>query len=109
MHIAVDFDGTLCTMAFPGIGKAKAVHKRVAKHILERQKGGDKLILWTCRENIPEGDYLTQAVTWCEQEYGLVFDYINENPDCDFGHPEVVRKIMADYYIDDKAINIDKF
>jgi hypothetical protein len=103
-YIAVDFDGTLCEHAFPGIGEVKPIHKRLHDLIIQNQKEGCKIILWTCREDIPEGNYLTQAVDWCKTQ-GIEFDYINENPECDFGHPEKVRKIVADIYIDDKAFN----
>lgn len=88
MTIAVDFDGTLCEYAFPGTGEQKQIHKNV--------------------EDIPEGNYLTEAIEWCKAK-GLEFDYVNQNPECDFGHPEKVRKIVADCYIDDRAINLKNF
>ena len=107
-YIAVDFDGTLCEHTFPIIGKQQAIHKNIMEYVKGQKKKGHKIILWTCREDIPEGDYLTQAVEWCKGK-GLEFDYVNENPECDFGHPEKVRKIVADLYIDDKAVSISAF
>ena len=63
-------------------------------------------ILWTCREDIPNGqNYLSDAVSWCDSNVPFKFDYINENPEITFNHKELVRKIIADVYIDDAAIN----
>lgn len=94
---AVDFDGTLCEYAWPGIGSPN-VH--LIDYLRERQKEGHKIILWTCRV----GDKLNEAVYWC-RKYGLTFDAVNENL------PEIIekfgcdsRKIFANYYIDDRAI-----
>lgn len=95
--IAIDFDGTLCEDKYPEIG---APIKEVIDYLKKRQENGDKLILWTCRI----GEKLDAAVKWC-QEYGLVFDTVNEN------HPDVLawigsdsRKIFADEYIDDRNV-----
>lgn len=96
---AVDFDGTLCESEFPGIG---APNMYLIKHLIKRRKQGNKIILWTCRC----GEQLQQAVEWCKN-HGLEFDAINENL------PEIVewfggaesRKIHADVFIDDKAVN----
>lgn len=58
------------------------------------------MILWTNRCD----ELLEKAIEWCEG-YGLIFDAVNENlservekygNDC--------RKISADIYIDDKAV-----
>lgn len=96
MTIAVDFDGTLFTDAYPDIGKP--IYK-IINWCKKQKKNGHVLILWTCREN----EFLNDAVLACKLA-GLTFDYINEN------NPELVkkygfnsRKIGADIYIDDKA------
>lgn len=68
---AVDFDRTLCESEFPGIG---APNMYLIKHLIKRQKQGNKIILWTCRC----GERLQQAVEWCKQ-HSLEFDAINEN------------------------------
>ena len=102
MIIAVDFDGTLCEEDWPDIGPA---HKLVINTLIELQKKGNKLILWTCRN----GKLLNDAVNWCKDQ-GLIFDAVNENL------PEVLeayggndsRKITADYYLDDKAIGMSE-
>lgn len=96
MIIAVDFDGTLCEDAYPGIGKA---NNYLIYALKGRQALGDKLILWTCRA----GEKLDEAIEWCT-EHGLRFDAVNDNL------PEVVelygnnsRKITADVYLDDRS------
>ena len=50
---AIDFDGTLCENAYPGIGKPKL---DVIAYIRDLKYQGHKLILNTCRE---ERDYMT--------------------------------------------------
>lgn len=99
---AVDFDGTLCESVFPGIGKPNMA---LISHLIKRRKQGNKVILWTCRV----GDRLEEAVRWCK-ERGLEFDAVNDNLS------EMVekwgnqsRKVFADVYIDDKAINKPKY
>ena len=57
--IALDFDGTLCENAWPGIGDPKWAVIRAAQ---EEQRQGALLILWTTRE----GPELEQALAWCE-------------------------------------------
>lgn len=97
MIIAVDFDGTISLGTWPDVGPA---NKPVIDALLERQKNGDKIILWTCRS----GDELSAAVAWC-RIYGLEFDAVNANL------PEVLeswgfkdtRKIFANEYWDDKS------
>ena len=57
--------------------------------------------MWTNRE----GDLLEAAVEWCK-EYGLTFDTINANlPEMIALYHNDCRKINADIYIDDKAVN----
>jgi len=95
--IAVDFDGTLCENAWPGIGQARA---GVIDYVLGQQMTGAKLILWTNRV----GERLDEALKWCAAR-GIAFDAVNENL------PEIVerfggdtRKVFADEYLDDKAV-----
>lgn len=97
MYIAFDFDGTVCEHAFPDIGPE---NRRVIEYLQTKKAQGAKLILWTCREDRPERAYLTEAAEWCRKQ-GISIDYINENPEVDFGYP----KIYADVYIDDRAVN----
>lgn len=96
MIIAVDFDGTLCEDAYPGMGDPNYY---LILQLRGRQAIGDKLILWTCRE----GEALDAAVEWC-RERGLVFDAINDNvPETMERYGSNSRKITADIYIDDRA------
>lgn len=94
--IAVDFDGTLCENKYPEIGKP---NRRLIGYLKRQQFfNGTKLILWTCRAE----DRLHEALRWCYDEFGLVFDAVNENlPEAieEFGHD--TRKIFAHEYIDD--------
>lgn len=93
--IAVDFDGTLCSNEWPEIGKP---NQEVIDYILDEQKNGAKLILWTNRMGYP----LMDAIEWCDKR-GIVFDEVNKNL------PEIIkafcgdsRKVFANEYIDDR-------
>ena len=95
--IAVDFDGTLCENRWPEIGEPKP---GVIAYCRGAKLHGSKLILYTARR----GQHLREAVRWCK-EHGLTFDAVNKNL------PEIIeafggdtRKIVADKYIDDKAL-----
>ena len=99
---AVDFDGTLCESTWPGIGSPNIA---LIEHLKKRQKQGNKIILWTCRF----GEHLQEAVEWCKS-HGLEFDAINENlPETLEHFGTESRKVYADVYIDDKAINKSKY
>lgn len=109
-YIAVDFDGTLTKhSSFPDIGvRNEKVIKELSIRVKRLSTVYDKvvLILWTCREDIPKGDYLTQAVEWVKNNIPeLKFTYVNENPDLAFGYPELARKICANEYWDDLCYN----
>ncbi len=99
--IAVDFDGTLTLeRTYPEIGTPNLILINYLKELQEKE--GVHLILNTCRR----GEPLKAAVEFCK-EHGLEFDAVNENL------PSVVkkhggndtRKVVASYYIDDRAIN----
>ena len=99
---AVDFDGTLCVSEWPGIG---APNLPLIEHLIERQREGVRLILWTCRVN----ERLQEAVDWCKQ-YGLEFDAINDNlSDQVELYGNNARKVHADVYFEDKAVDKAKF
>ena len=98
--IAIDFDGCLCENRFPSIGEP---HWSVIHKVLDEQRAGAKLILWTCRE----GGYLDAAVKACE-DWGIKFDAVNDSLDSwkeRFGSNP--RKVGATEYWDDKAVRID--
>lgn len=95
--IAVDFDGTLCDEAWPGIGKP---HWPIIHELTRRQAAGDRIILWTNRE----GKLLDEAVSWC-LNHGIKFDAINSNiPERIEQYGDDPRKLSADEYWDDRAV-----
>jgi hypothetical protein len=101
MVIATDFDGILCTVAFPQIGKPNII---IIKLLKNARLLGHKVILWTCRE----GQFLEDAIIWCKK-YGLTFDAVNENVPEFKNQDFAIRKIYADVYLDDRCLSIDQF
>ena len=94
---AVDFDGTLCENAWPGIGEPCHDMINWIKQLLQM---GHQVILWTCRD----GMQLVSAIVWCAK-HGLFFDAVNDNLEEHVRHfGNNCRKIFADYYIDDKSV-----
>lgn len=107
MVIAVDFDGTICEDRFPKMGPPNI---RLISSLIEAQKQGHRVILWTCRR----GPALKEAVEYCEI-WGLYLDGINDRPADD---PDIYAvpssnanyvKVFADIYIDDRALSPDQF
>ena len=101
MIIAVDFDGTIVTHAYPKIGKEISGAISTLKRI---QADGHRLILWTVRED----ELLNEAVAFC-RERGLEFFAVNEHyageRHKEYGPDSTsCRKINADLYIDDRNI-----
>lgn len=97
--IAIDFDGCLCTDAFPAIGEP---NWPVIKRAQAEQRAGAGLILWTCRE----GQILQDAIAACE-DWGLTFDAVNESlPDWIDAFKTRPRKVGASEYWDDKAVKM---
>ena len=95
--IAVDFDGTIVTDKFPEIGEP---NQDLVKWLKDYRLNGGKLILWTSRN----GDALPKAVDFCKS-LGLEFDAVNENlKEVQEKWNGDTRKVLADYYLDDKAI-----
>jgi hydroxymethylpyrimidine pyrophosphatase-like HAD family hydrolase len=97
MKIAVDFDGTIVEHKYPEIGKTLLFAFETLKKLQEQQH---QLILWTYRS----GKELDDAVEFCRKN-GIEFYAVNKNyPEEVFDEKTVSRKIMADYYIDDRNI-----
>lgn len=95
---AVDFDGTLSFGRFPGVGDP---NDNLFRFLKAEQERGARLILYTCRT----GDDLAVAVEYC-RDHGLEFEFVNENlPEMIELYGTDARKISADFYIDDKAVN----
>lgn len=97
MTIAIDFDGVIAS--YDGWKGKPTFPKPVAgvKFALDAIKAaGDIIIVNTCRKEI-------EAVRNYMDEYLLPYDYINFNPENEKqGLSD--RKIVADVYIDDRAI-----
>ena len=95
--IAIDFDGCLCTDAWPEIGRPYMDVISKAKH---EQENGAALILWTCREGKLLRDAVNAAARW-----GLTFDAVNDNiREMKARYNNNPRKIGATEYWDDRAI-----
>lgn len=114
LTIAVDFDGTLASGAWPFITERSRWNAILANWLVrQRDRYGDTLLLWTCRENYggvnyPDGDYLDMAVAYCG-EHRLFFTGINVSKGEKFGEYQMGsmrygRKIVADVYIDDRSL-----
>ena len=95
---AVDFDGTLSFGRFPGVGDP---NESLFRFLISEKQRGARMILNTCRT----GDNLKAAVDYC-RDHGLEFEFVNENlPELIELYGGDTRKINADFYIDDKAVN----
>lgn len=95
--IAIDFDGCLCSNAYPKIGMP---NWSVINRALAEQAAGAGLILWTCREGV----LLQQAVDACAT-WGLSFDAVNESlPSWIDAFGSRPRKVGASEYWDDRAV-----
>lgn len=96
--VAVDFDGTLAYTEFP---KIVAPNMILFNELLNGKYKDYKKILWTNRTD----HLLDEAIEYC-RHLGLEFDEINDNIKevKDVGLSP--RKVYADVYIDDKAINL---
>lgn len=113
MTIAVDFDGTCVTYAYPNVGKNIG-----AEIVLEKLSDkGHKIILYTMRSHPSEktekagtsgmipatNDCLQDAIDWFVK-YDIPLYGVNDNP---LQHSWTnSNKVFADVYIDDSAIGI---
>lgn len=95
MILAVDFDGTL----YDGRNVNTSLLAKLNKH----KRKGDIVILWTCRD----GERLMEALTILDNN-GFRPTLVNQNA------PQTIqtlgydpRKILADVYIDDKALRVN--
>lgn len=110
--IGVDFDGTICNGGWPDITKGKP-NIVLIDWLKQRQAKGDKVVLWTCRENyggkdFPDGEYLNDAVNFCSR-HGLYFLNVNSNVIGDYiesgWEPKNFgRKIRCEFYLDDRSV-----
>jgi len=94
MKIAVDFDGTVVTDAYPEVGKPLPFALQTLKELSKEHQ----IILWTCRV----GHYLDDAVKLLENG-GVKLYAVNKNfPDEEMSDSHFMRKIDADMFIDDR-------
>ena len=98
LTFAIDFDGCLTEYSFPDIGLQSDEQKELLDVLIKLKEQGHKLILWTSRGE----PALQEAIEWCT-DHKLEFDDINVNPFFD-KKSGPSPKIVADYYIDDKAL-----
>lgn len=93
MTIAVDFDGTIVEHKYPEIGKEKPFAIQCLKQL---QQEGNRLILWTSRED----KLLEEALEFCHSR-GLDFYAVNSNQPEEALFKRHSSKVIADVYIDD--------
>ena len=101
--LAMDFDDTVYNYH-----TEEKISEVIAK-VKEFKEHGASIILWTCRE----GKLLEEAIEKCK-EFGIELDAVNENAPCNKKYlktkePLATRKVLADFYLDDKSLNIDTF
>lgn len=91
--IAIDFDGTVVTHAYPEIGEEIGAEE-VLRELAQK---GYRLILYTLRH----GESLRQAVAWFRARK-IPLWAVNENPEQRRWSQS--PKVYADLYIDDSAL-----
>ena len=98
MTIAVDFDGTIVTDRYPGIGDEIPFATDTLKMLANDRH---RLILWSVRE----GELLDEAVQWCH-ERGVEFWAVNRDypEETISNNPHFSRKLKADLFIDDRSL-----
>lgn len=102
MRIALDFDGTLCASRYPEIGPVRPAHRFVLAWVKWRQRRGDLIFLWTCREGVTEA----AALAWLACR-GFTPDFCNQNdPALVAKYGSDSKKLSADLYVDDKNIGL---
>ena len=97
LTIAVDFDGTLVENRYPEIGKPIIFAFETLQKL---QDEGHQIILWTYRSGIK----LQEAVEFCERK-GINFYAVNKSYPEEEYDEALSRKILADFFIDDRNIN----
>ena len=103
--VAIDFDGTITlgdTRVWANDFSSNDILIRRPQVVDWVIKNRDSmyLILWTCSC----GEDLQRAVNYCRERLGIEFDAINEN----IVPYETSAKILADYYVDDKAVTLQQ-
>lgn len=97
MTIACDYDGTLEING--------QMNMALISKLINAQKAGNAVILWTCRD----GKRLIDAVQKLRM-CGFSPNSVNENTPLTISRLKYnPRKIVADMYIDDKAVNLNGY
>ena len=95
--IAIDFDGTICDLSFPEVGRMKLDADTYINMLYDE---GHHILIHTCRTGIYEG--LAQTFL---KEQEIHYHYINSNmPYMIELYGQDCRKLSADIYIDDKCL-----
>src|SRR3712207_8129233 len=90
--IAIDFDGTLVTENFPGIGE---LNVKLVEDMKNWHKQGKTLLIWTCRV----GKYAKECRDFLDK-HKVPYDYFNENSKESLElYQADSRKLTADLYI----------
>lgn len=101
MIIAVDFDGTLFSCyGVGGTDQINVPNSLLIEACKRWKKAGHTLILWTCRD---KGLGLEEALELLKS-VDLEFPYVNQNCQEVLESRGDRRKIVADIYIDDRAV-----
>ena len=96
MIIGVDFDGTIVTKAFPGIGRLRFLARPILRWAWNN---GHTVVLWTCRER----HHLEEAKRFMTSR-AIPYDYVNENvPRLIELYDNDSRKLGCDLLVDDTA------
>lgn len=75
---AVDFDGTLNTAEYPKLGEPNT---ELFQFLIKRQQSGDKIILWTYREETycRRQSYTAGRMDWSLMQSMTIFQNIRTN------------------------------
>ncbi|CAB4131405.1 hypothetical protein UFOVP276_189 [uncultured Caudovirales phage] len=92
--LAIDLDNTTLFDMHPEMGKPIG---DIAKQLEALRTAGWAVVIWTVRNE-------SQKIAEKLKEYGVPYDYINDHP---WNHKHSSRKIYADVYLDDRAMNFD--
>lgn len=102
---AVDFDGTICDFAYPGIGQPKAGVKEALRMFREL---GYKVVIYTCRTSNFHADIFGGGPPMERDRVKEMIAYLAEH---EIPYDEVDDgsrgKPMAAFYVDDKAIRFE--
>ena len=94
--LTIDFDGTLCTTAYPEVGRRRWIHKLILWYVKRKQSQCWCVILNTLRED----EVLKIALEAC-YKWSFYPDLVNRNHPADVDEYGESRKIGSHCNIDD--------